>query len=286
MLGLAVFAQESLTPRPLWRTRTDAVWVFATVTNKDGQPVEDLPREAFRVFDDGVEQTITQFGADRSPVSLGLVVDVSESMRGQRILEARLALKRFLLDLLGPDDEAFLLAFNHASRLEAGWAKPALLADGLSAVTPSGGTAIYDAVASALPELARRRNQRAALVVISDGADTASDKSLFELRSELRRSDAFAYALAIDGANDRPSTRVNPEALRAFTDETGGYTAVVTDVSRLSAETARIAEELNHQYLIGYATPRTGDGRFHTIRVRMRDDGYFVRARRGYVAVK
>lgn len=270
---------------PLWRIRTEAVWVFATVTNQDGQPVADLPREAFRVFDDGAEQTITQFGADRSPVSVGLVVDVSESMRGRRIGVARSAIASFLNEL-ALDDEVFLLSFNHAFRLEIGWTTPRSMGEPLVNVDPTGGTAIYDAVASALPELARRKHQRSALVVISDGADTASDRSLFDLRSDLRQSDAFVYALAIVGTNDRPSTRVNPEALRAFTDETGGYTAVIADVTELQRATAKIAEELNHQYLIGYAAPHSADGRFHTIRVRTRNEAYHVRSRRGYVATK
>jgi VWFA-related protein len=278
-------AQEPREPRPAWRTRTDAVWVFATVTDKDGRPIPDLERDDFRVFDDGVEQPITQFSGTRVPVSLGLVVDVSESMRGERIIEARNALDRFLVDLLNPEDEAFLLAFNHAPRLVAGWTlSPASLKGRLDAVLPSGGTAIYDALARAVPELARRRHQRAALVVISDGADTASDRTLFQIRSDLRRSDAFIYALAVEGTDTRPSTRVNPEALRAFTDESGGYTASVSDVTGLGAETARIATELNHQYLIGYAAPRPADDAYHSIRVRLKKEGYFVRSRRGYVS--
>lgn len=279
--------QERGDLRPSWRTRTDAVWVYATVTNKEGQPVPGLPREAFRVFDDGAEQEITQFSNERMPVSLGLVVDVSESMRGQRIVEARATLGHFLGSLLDQADEAFLLAFNHAPYLVGAWASPpATLEHKLDAVIPSGGTAIYDAVARAIPELDRRRHQRAAVVVVSDGADTASDKTLMQIRSDLRRSEAFVYALAIQGTDDRPSTRVNPEALRAFTDESGGYTAVVQNLSQLSDETARIANELNQQYLIGYNSPRASDGDYHSIRVRTKDDTLLVRSRRGYFAKK
>jgi Ca-activated chloride channel family protein len=284
---VVVPAQELRDTRAPWRARADAVWVFATVTNSSGKPVADLDQSAFRVFDDGVEQEITQFSNARAPVSLGLVVDISESMQGRRITEARAALDRFVTDLLDKDDEACLIAFNHAPRLVVAWMTPPLSLRGtLDTVIPTGGTAIYDAVDRAVPELARRRHQRAAMVVISDGADTASDKTLFQLRSDVRRSDAFIYALAIEGAEERPSTRVNPEALRAFTDESGGYTAVVKDIAQLGSETARIAEELNHQYLIGYTAPRAPDGQFHSIRVRLKQDGYFVRSRRGYIAVK
>jgi VWFA-related protein len=283
--GLA--AQGLRDPRPPWKVGTEVVWAFATVSDQNGQPVPDLPRDAFRIFDDGVEQEITQFSGDRVPVSLGLVVDISESMRGTRIVHARASLSRFLVELLDPGDEAFLLAFNHTPRLAASWAMPpASLAGMLDQVIPSGGTALYDALARAARELDGRRHQRAALVVVSDGADTASDKALFDVRREVRRSDAFVYALAIRGAEDRPSTQVNPEALRAVTDETGGYTAVVEDSTQLALETARIAQELNHQYLLGYAAPRVADGKFHSIRVRLKENGYYVRSRRGYIATR
>ncbi len=286
-LTVLATAQERPSRQPEWRTRTDAVWVFATVTDKDGRPAPDLVREDFLVFDDGVEQPITQFTNERVPVSLGLLVDVSESMRDRRLEEARAALDRFLGELLTADDEVFVLAFNHAPRLVAPWTvPPAALRGRLDTVIPTGGTAIYDALARAIPELGRRRHQRAALMVLSDGADTASDKTVFQLRGDLRRSDAFVYAIAIEGANDRASTRVNPDTLRTFTDDTGGYTAVVKDTAQLGDETARIARELNEQYLIGYAAPRAPDAGYHSIRVRLKREGYFVRARRGYVAVR
>lgn len=271
--------------RPSWRTGIDLVTVFATVTDRHGRPVTGLGPADFRVFEDGVEQPIAQFVDERMPVSLGLLVDVSESMRGTRIVEARRALDRFLAELLDQEDEAFVMAFDHEPRVVAGWTRnPARLAGRLDAVIPSGGTAIYDALVSAVAHLERRGHQRAALVVISDGADTASDRTLTEVRSAVRRSDAFVYALAIRGDRERPSTRVSPEVLRAVTDESGGYTAVIAGAAELGAETARIAEELNHQYLLAYPAPRPPDGRYHGIRVRVAREGLTVRARRGYVA--
>lgn len=281
--GLAAGQPE----RPSWRTGIDLVTVFATVTDRHGRPVTGLGRADFRVFEDGVEQPIAQFVDERMPVSLGLLVDVSESMRGTRSAEARRALDRFLAELLDETDEVFVMAFNHTPRLVAGWTRnPARLAGRLDAVVPSGGTAIYDALYSAVDHLERRAHQRAALVVISDGADTASDRTLQEVRSAVRRSEAFVYALAIRGDRERPSTAVNPELLRAITDESGGYTAVIDGAAALGAETARIAEELNHQYLLAYPAPRPPDGRYHGIRVRVDREGpgLTVRARRGYVA--
>jgi hypothetical protein len=101
----------------------------------------------------------------------------------------------------------------------------------------------------------------------------------------LRRSDAFVYAIAIDSATEqRVTTRVNPEALREITGPSGGYTEVVRTSTDLGPATQRIAEELNSQYMLGYATTRPQDGSWRTIRVRVRNRDDIARARRGYFA--
>lgn len=273
-------------PAPEWRGRVDLVMVTATVRDVEGRLVTGLTADDFRVFDDGEPQPLTHFVTDRVPVSLGILLDISESMVGRRIEDARFALRRFVTDLLAADDEAFLIAFNHRPREIAPWTlAPAELAGRLDAVVPTGGTAIYDALDYALPRFRERSHQRAALLVISDGADTASDIGLPKLRSALRRSDAFVYAIAIDQPGRRPvSGRPDPYALREITDDSGGYTEIVRDSAELVEATARIAEELNSQYLLGYAAPRPSDGAYHSIRVRPRDPVLKIRHRRGYIA--
>jgi Ca-activated chloride channel homolog len=273
-------------PRPYLRSSVDMVTVTATVTDDQGRPVRGLPRDAFTVFEDGVEQPVAQFANERVPVSLGILLDISESMVGRRMADARFALERFVIDLLQADDEAFLMVFNHRPRLLAGWTiPPARLHDRLDGVIPSGGTAIYDAVMEAIPRFRTSTHQRAAIVLISDGADTASDTNIRELRAALRREQVFVYAIAIDAPGKRPvSGRVQPYALREITDDSGGYTEVVSDSADLVPSTARIAEELNSQYLLGYVPPRQADGGYRSIRVRMRDTSLNVRARRGYLA--
>jgi hypothetical protein len=130
----------------------------------------------------------------------------------------------------------------------------------------------------------RRSKPRAALVVISDGADTASDRSLQQARDAVVKRDAFVYAIAIDSPGVAASTRVNPAALRDLTGPTGGYTEVVREASDLGPATQRIAEELNSQYTIGYTPSRALDGTWRTIRVRIKGQPFFVRARQGYLA--
>jgi VWFA-related protein len=207
-------------------------------------------------------------------------------MYGQRIQDARAAVDRFLFGLLDPADEFFVMAFNHQPHQLTNWTSaPAVVQRALEGLRPSGGTAAYDAVLAALPLVERRTRERAALLLISDGADTASNASLRDVRTALHHSDTFVYAIAIDSpASHAINTRVNPTALREITDDSGGRTEVVHNTEDLVEATGRIAEELNHQYVLGYTSSHGADGQYHSIRVRTRAADYKVRARNGYVA--
>jgi VWFA-related protein len=120
--------------------------------------------------------------------------------------------------------------------------------------------------------------------VISDGADTASDATLRDIRTALLRSDAFVYAVAIDSPERQPiNTRVNPTALREITAESGGRTEIVQNSADLTTSTESIAQELNSQYLLGYSSIHATDGQYHSIRVKVTGSGLKVRARNGYV---
>ena len=274
-----------LAQAPAFRARLDLVQVTVSVTDASGRLVTGLTKDEFQVWEDGLEQEVTQFTDERVPVSLGVLLDASDSMRGQPIADATAAVDRFVGDLLFPDDEAFVATFNHLPRLVARWKRPPrTLAHVLDGLHPSGGTAIYDALAQTAALFERRDNLRAAFVLISDGADTASDRTLHQTLDVLRRSDAFVYAIAIDSPEARASTRVNPEALRDITSLTGGYTEVVRDAADLGPATARIADELNKQYTLGFSSMHPPDGSWRTLRVRVRRPDHFVRARRGYYA--
>jgi len=277
--------QEPVRTGDILRSRIDIVTVTATVLDADGKLATGLPREAFEIYEDGERQTITQFTNERVPVGVGLLLDVSDSMFGQRIVDARKVVDRFLFELLDESDESFVLAFNHYPHIITRWnSTPNEVREAMASLKPSGGTAIYDAVLGALPMIARRHRERAALVLISDGADTASDATVPELRKTLLRSDAFVYAVAIDSPKRQAiNTRVNETALNEITSQSGGRTEIVRDMEELQAATARIAEELNSQYVMAYASPHATDGKYHSIRVRTTMPGYKVRARNGYV---
>jgi Ca-activated chloride channel family protein len=286
-LALAVSAAAAQQKAPL-RSSIELTVVTATVRDADGKLVTGLPRESFEIYEDGERVPIAQFTNERVPLGLGLLLDVSDSMFGRRLKDAQGAVERFLLTLLDARDAFFVMAFNHEARVLFGWkTDPSGVHDALSKLTPTGSTAIYDAVVAALPLVDRRPRERAAIVLITDGGDTASDTTLFDLRPSLIRSDAFVYAIAIDTPEPRyAANRVNVQALSEITGQSGGRTEVVRATADLDTATASIAEELNSQYVLGYSSPRPGDGQFHSIRVRVLKPGYKVRARNGYVAAR
>lgn len=292
ILGFAVTTSASFDARQavrdprLFQSGIEVTSITATVFDKDGRLVKGLPRDMFEVYEDGVRQEVTQFTNERVPVSLGLLLDVSDSMFGQRIADARATVDEFLLKLLDPADEFFILAFNHTPHILTTWTnEPAPVRRALESLRPSGGTAVYDAVIAALPMVEDRARQRTALLIISDGADTASDGTLRDVRSALLGSDAFVYAIAIDSPERQTINRgISVSGLREITDESGGSTQIVRNGGELTTAAARVAEELNSQYLLGYTSPRGADGQYHSIRVRVPNGTYRVRARSGYVA--
>ena len=283
LAGLTLAAQRA----PL-RSSIEVTVVTATVRDADGRLVTGLPKEAFEVYEDGERLPIAQFTNERVPLGLGLLLDISDSMFGRRIKDAEGAVERFLLQLLDPSDAFFVMAFNHEARVLFGWkTEPGGVHDALAKLQPTGSTAIYDALVAALPFIATRPRERAAIVLITDGADTASDITLHDLRPALVRSDAFVYAIAIDTPEPQAiAKRVNVGALNDITGQSGGRTEVVRNTADLDTATASIAEELNSQYVLGYSSSHPGDGKYHSIRVRMINPAYKVRARNGYVAAR
>ena len=182
-----------------FRTGVELINVTATVTDGSGRFVSGLTQTDFVVYEDNQRVDITHFSAERVPVSLGIVLDTSGSMRGQKIEAARAALNRFLLDLLGPDDEFFLYRFDNSPHLVEGWTTDRhRVSDALRRVRPDGATALYDAVAEALPLLQSGRHRKKALLVISDGNDTNSRTDLRTLKRIIRESEALVYAIGID----------------------------------------------------------------------------------------
>ena len=269
-----------------FRSGVDVTGITVAVRDADGHLVPDLTRDDFEIFDDGERQPLTQFTNERVPVSLGVLLDISVSMFGRRIADARTAVDRFLFEQLDHEDEFFILAFNHKPHVLTQWTQtPIVVHDALDSLKPTGGTAVYDAVVASMPLIAKRNKERGALLLVSDGADTASTATLKDVQAALRRSQAFVYAIAIDSPDRRAiNGTVNPTTLREITNETGGRTEIVQSTTQIADAAATIADELNHQFVMGSRPAHAPDGKFHTLRVRAKNAAFKVQSRRGYVA--
>jgi len=295
--------------QPVFKSGVDLVNVTATVTDSDGRFISGLTRENFVVYDEGKPQEIVTFTSERVPVSLGMLLDVSGSMTDERLAIARSAIRRFTRDLLGQEDELFLWEFAGRARILQPWTRDReafslALARANGGITqPSGtrllggpvqiialgnGTAILDAVATSLGFAAEGSHTKKALLVLSDGIDTSSQRTVKQVQDEIRRSEILVYALAVEGTGDGEAfstDEVDARALRKLTDETGGRTEVVKGFKNLDKATARLADEFNQQYVISYAAPQNRDGRWHTIKVEVaKKRGAKIRARSGYIA--
>ncbi len=319
-----------------FRTGVELINVTATVTDQSGRFVPGLRQDDFRVYQDDQLQPITHFNAERVPVSLGIALDTSGSMDGEKMAAARDALNSFLSQLNDPNDEVFLYRFDSNPVLVEGWTRDKRrVSYELERMQPRGGTALYDAVAEAIPLAQAGHNRKKALVIISDGNDTSSHTDIESLKQMIRETEVLVYAIGIDSqstygyfpaaAGQRPrgprlptpfpfplpgrrnppppppsppswppsnprtgrnpgDDRVNVLALREITDDSGGRTEIVRTPRDLDPATAGIADELSRQYYLGYAATGVKDGRWHAIRVELRNPSYRVRARRGFVA--
>jgi VWFA-related protein len=193
-------AQESFR----FRSGVELINVTATVTDGTGRFVPGLRQEDFRIYEDGQLRPITHFTSERVPVSLGIVLDTSGSMAGEKLMAAKQALQRFLYDLLGPDDEVFLYRFDTRPQLLHTWTKDKeAVADQLGASRPRGATTLYDAIAEAMPARQLGQNRKKALLIISDGNDSSSYTRIEDLKRMIRESEVLVYAIGIDAMSNQ-----------------------------------------------------------------------------------
>jgi VWFA-related protein len=186
-----------------FKSGVELINIAATVSDSSGRFVSGLRQEDFLVYEDDQLQTVTHFSSERVPVSLGIALDTSASMAGNKIANAQSAFNRFLGDLLGADDEIFLYRFSNGPIRLEGWTNDRrAVARALGRIIPSGGTAMYDTIAEAVPLAQNGRHWKKALVVISDGNDTASTTGASAVRQLIRESEVMVYAIGIDGGDE------------------------------------------------------------------------------------
>jgi Ca-activated chloride channel family protein len=264
------------------------VVLHATVTDREGGFVSNLSEQNFEVYENGALQRIQVFRNEDIPVTVGLVIDHSTTMR-PKLAEVSAAARTFVHSS-NRDDEMFVVNFNE--KVSLGLPGSLRFTDSTTelekAITSSRGggeTALYDAIARALEELQAGSRERKVLIVVSDGGDNASVHSLDQVMKLAGQSSAVIYTVGLFDPDDPDR---NPGVLKRLAQATGGEAFLPGQVGDVVAICQRIAGDIRHQYTIGYVPAGlTHGGVYRSIRVRARakDHGNLsVRTRTGYIA--
>lgn len=276
------------------RLSVDLVSLNVVVTDAKGQPIPDLDKENFKVYENRVEQPISFFSHEDSPVSWGLVLDRSRSMSSviRDVHQAAL----HLIDEGTGQDEMFVLTFNDEKQMVQNFTSDRnRLANALFDLRSSGKTAMYDAVTFALQRLRDGVHPKKALIVVSDGEDNSSELTLKELIEIAEEQDGVIYVIGLPEPPDpRRKGLRNMEArfqLERLAQATGGKAFFPSGVHRCQEAVRKIAIEVSHQYNIGYYPTRPvhgGEWRKIKVEVRQGEPGrrYVARTRTRYFAAK
>jgi Ca-activated chloride channel family protein len=295
-VALAALPASGLGQVLSFSVKADLVVFSATAVDGKGRPVTNLRREDFRVYDEGRAQSIAHFhGGLGLPARILILLDASGSMGGHdRVANARQAAAQLLL-ALSPEDEVAVAGFD--SRY---WGVVAFTRDrkavwrGLESITPFGSTALHDALDKGARDIASHGEGRRAVVVLTDGVDTSSQKTADEVIARSRALDVPIYAVSVVSPLDDPSSpsflgkkdageaAAAAETLARYAELSGGAAFRVSTVAGLNVAAQRIASELKHQYRLGW-DPSQGPNRFRRVVVSTTRKGVTVRTRSGYV---
>lgn len=283
---VAVFAQDD---DDVVRVNTDLVVLNVTVTDKAGQYVKGLKASDFKVYEDGVEvkpEMIANFSLQESPYAAVVLLDSSGSMEARFSL-ARSAAIRFL-DGLRPEDVAAVYRFDSKVERVQEFSGGRDLAPMAYAIHAKGMTTLNDAVVEAAKTLADRPEARKAIVVLSDGVDTYSKASSEKAVESALAIGASIFAVDMSSMEIPGTTRRQTEgALKGFAEKTGGRFVATPGGPALRDAFTEIANELGHQYTIGYRpVNRNRDGKWRTLEVKVQREDLTVRTRKGYRAPK
>lgn len=286
------------------RIDTELVTLTATVTDARGRYVANLEQNDFTIYEDSARQDLAYFNSgDRVPVSLGILFDTSGSMV-DKIDGVRDAVEHFVKSV-SPGDEIFLVRFSEDAEMVQDFTDDRRrILRAVENLEPQGSTALYDAVVLGLQRVAQGKHRKRALLLLTDGNDTASSAKFDAVVTLARRSEVLVYALGI-GHGERGSfghdvlgsifgrqTRddVDMKVLNTFADVTGGRAYFLENAHRggrdlIDEAAAEVANELKQQYTLGYRpTNRNKDGSFRQIKVETADKSLRVRTKRGYYA--
>jgi VWFA-related protein len=272
---------------PTFTSETKLVILPVTVSDKNGKLVPNLPQSAFKVLENGAEQPIKIFRREDVPVSLGIIIDNSGSMRDKRVKVETASAD--LVKNSNPQDEVFVVNFNDEAFLDVPFTNDLKkLEQGLARIDSRGGTAMRDAISMSIDYMKETgKKEKKVLLVVTDGNDTASTGTLEKVVAKAQRSEILVYAIGLLNEEERREAKKAKRALDEMTTASGGlsyYPKDLTDVDKIALQ---VAHEIRNQYTIGYTpTLQALDGSFRSIKVTVSGAGRsaLVRTRTGYYA--
>ena len=270
----------------IFRSETRLVLLHATVVDKSGHLVTNLGRNAFKVFENGVEQELKLFRREDVPVSLAIVIDNSGSMRDkrQKVEAASVA----LVKASNPQDEVMVVNFNDEAYEDVPFTNDIKrMEEGLTRIDSRGGTAMRDAISMTIDRVRERaKKDKKVLLIVTDGNDNTSAISLEKLVQKAHESEIMHYAIGLLSEEERGEARRARRALETLTTASGGLAYYPKDVAEVEKLALQVAHEIRNQYILAY-TPKVQnlDGSFHQIKVAVNGPNRPVaRTRTGYYA--
>src|SRR5215203_6092011 len=287
--------------QPQFKSGVEVVYLDVTVQAPDGSIVRGLAKDDFLIYDEEVPQDVAIFSAEPAPISVGVLIDTSGSMTGERMAAAIRA-----ADALGhslqPDDRWSISIFDSTRRTMITWRpyNPGVV-NSLRAMPTSGSTELFRAVADMVPFMKDTPHRKRAMLLMTDGIDNSIIAASRDGRGDpfeapgplaasaraeeaLRSGEVLLYALGINAAQRSGSVHV--PSLQRLAEPTGGSVMIASTVREVEAAAQRVAEELRQQYTLGFNPKNAGDKRYHHLRVVTRHPDYRVRTRAGYQSAK
>jgi VWFA-related protein len=281
-VAAVAFAQEEA----IIKVDTRLVVLHATVVDKSGKLVNNLPKDSFKVFENGKEQSIKVFKREDVPVSMGILIDDSGSMRDKRAKVAAAAMG--LVKASNPNDEVFVVNFNDEAYLDVPFtADTSKMEEGLSRIDSRGGTAMRDAIGMSLDYMkSKGKKDKKVLFIVTDGNDTASNETLERTVQRVRQSEVLVYSIALLNEEEPREAKKAQRALKSLAEASGGSVYYPKELAEVEPLALSVAHEIRNQYIIAY-TPdiQDLDGSFRQIKVTVAGPGRpQVRTRNGYYA--
>jgi len=287
------FAQDTITVGELkmsYKVETELVAVHVTVTDSEGNFVRDLTKDDFILLEDGVQQKITNFSREDTPLSFTLLMDISSSMIGERIERAQESALQLIQRMVKGENRAMIMSFDDKVYLQQDFTSELVpLSEAITYSAADGGTALYDAIAHSVRKLRVIKGKKA-IILLSDGDDTDSHFNFDAVLDYCKQSDILIYSVGLQrltfSQTFRRTTDLTLQQLRRVAEISGGKAYFPDIIDHLSRIYDSIGRELESQYSLGYmSNNRLRDGSWRSISVKIKNrPDLTARARQGYYA--